>query len=281
MIVDRIEAMKNGEYETKVSIPPDSDLYRAWENLSFIQSGIQRAVEEKLKSERMKMELITNVSHDLKTPLTSIISYTDLIAREKDLPDNVKEYAQILLEKSERLKTIIQDLFELSRAASGDIVLDMERIDLVKLLEQTMADMNEQIEASDLVFKIKTPDTPVYIMGDGKRLYRVFQNLISNVLKYSMKSSRVYISVTTQDNRAIVEIKNVSSYEMDFDEDEIVERFVRGDKARSTEGSGLGLAIARSFTHACGGRFEVSIDGDLFKVKLTFSLLGEEQEESA
>lgn len=279
-IVDRIEDMKNGKYETHASLPPESDLSRAWENLELIQDGIQKAVEEKLRSERMKMELITNVSHDLKTPLTSIISYADLLAKEEGLPDTARDYVQILSKKADRLKTLIQDLFELSRAASGDMVLDMKKIDLVKLIEQTMADMNEQIEESDLVFRVKLPDSPVYIMGDGRRLYRVFQNLITNALKYSMKSSRVYISLTAGDGRAVAEIKNIANYEMDFDADEIVERFARGDKARSTEGSGLGLAIARSFTNACGGKFDVSIDGDLFKVTLTFRMVENAEEAS-
>ena len=277
LVVERIEAMKNGKYEGSSSLSPDSDFYRAWENLTLIQSGIQNAVEEKVRSERMKMELITNVSHDLKTPLTSIISYTDLIGREEGLPDTVKDYVQILSQKSDRLKTLIQDLFELSRAASGDMVLAMERIDLVRLMEQTLADMSEQIEQSDLTFKVKVPSFPVYIMSDGRRLYRVFQNLISNALKYSMKSSRVYVNLISDNNRVIVEIKNIAGYEMDFDSEEIMERFVRGDKARSTEGSGLGLAIARSFTHACGGRFDISIDGDLFKVTLSFNQLTDEE----
>ncbi|NLU31783.1 MAG: HAMP domain-containing histidine kinase [Clostridiaceae bacterium] len=279
MVVDRIEAMKNGKYEAASSLPADSDFYKTWNNLARIQGGIQQAVEEKLRSERMKMELITNVSHDLKTPLTSIISYTDLIAREEGLPDNVKEYVQILSQKADRLKTLIQDLFELSKAASGDMVLDLERIDLARLLEQTLADMDEQIQESGLTFKVNVPGSPVYIMSDGRRLYRVFQNLISNALKYSMKSSRVYVNLIPG-SRAKVEIKNVANYEMDFDADEIMERFVRGDKARSTEGSGLGLAIARSFTLACGGSFNISIDGDLFKVTLAFNTLTDDEDEA-
>ena len=276
LLVDRIEDMKNGKYESVSPLPPDSDLHVAWENLTRIQNGIQKAVEEKLRSERMKMELITNVSHDLKTPLTSIISYTDLIAREDGLSETVKDYVRILSQKAERLKTLIQDLFELSRAASGDMVLNMERIDLGRLLEQTLADMNEQIEESGLIFRITIPDAPVYVMSDGRRLYRVFQNLISNALKYSMKGSRVYVNLTVDQKKAKVEIKNIANYEMNFDPDEIVERFVRGDKARSTEGSGLGLAIARSFTHACGGSFDIGIDGDLFKVTLGFSRLDDD-----
>lgn len=278
LIVDRIDAMKNGIYAAASSLPSDSDYYKAWENLDLIQSGIQKAVEEKVRSERMKVELITNVSHDLKTPLTSIISYTDLIAREEGLPETVKDYVQILSQKSERLKTLIQDLFDLSKAASGDMVLEMERIDLVRLLEQTLADMNEQIEQSGLTFRVNTPGSPVYIMSDGRRLYRVFQNLISNALKYSMKASRVYVDLIPGD-RAKVEIKNVANYEMDFNADEIMERFVRGDKARSTEGSGLGLAIARSFTQACGGSFNISIDGDLFKVTLAFNRMIDDEED--
>ena len=233
---------------------------------------MSKAAEDKLKSERMKVELITNISHDLKTPLTSIISYVDLLSKEEGLPEHVKDFIKILATKSERLKILIQDLFDLSKATSGNMELHIERLDLGKLIEQTLGDLNEQISASPLTFRVNIPDEPVFIKSDGKKLYRVFLNLFQNALKYSLAGSRVYVDLVTDSDKAVVIIKNTSNYEMNFSGEEIVERFVRGDKARSSEGSGLGLAIAQSFTQACGGSFDIEIDGDLFKVILSFKL---------
>ena len=273
VLIDRIESLKNGDAEPVNYIYQESDLNTACENLALIQDGVQKTVDERIKSEHMKAELVTNVSHDLKTPLTSIISYADLLSREEDLPEHVREYIRILSQKSDRLKGLIQDLFDLSKASSGAMELEMEPIDIGKLVRQTLADMDEQIGQSDLTFRVNIPDTPVTINSDGKKLYRVFQNLFSNVLKYAMKGSRVYVDLTlADDTKAIIEIKNISNYEMNFNAEEILERFVRGDKTRSTEGSGLGLAIAQSFTIACGGSFDIKIDGDLFKVRLAFNI---------
>jgi len=270
LLMDHIERVKNGDMETKLVLPPDSDIYVAAQNLNFIQQGMSRAVRDMIKSEKMKVDLITNVSHDLKTPLTSIISYVDLLAKEENLPEHVKDYIRILSQKTERLKSLIQDLFDLSKATSDNMNLDMEKIDLVRLLNQTLAEMDESIVASGLAVKVNIPDEPVFIVSDGKKLYRVFQNLISNALKYSLQGSRVFIDLTVASKEAVVTIKNTANYEMDFTEDEILERFARGDKSRSSEGSGLGLSIAKTFTEACGGRFSIKIDGDLFKVELRF-----------
>lgn len=269
-VVDQIESIKNGDMVTKIFLHPDRDLYFVAENLNRIQEGINQAVEERIRSERMKIELITNVSHDLKTPLTSIISYGDLLAKEEGLPDHVNDYIQILLQKSERLKVLIQDLFDLAKASSGDMELETEQLNLGKLIQQTLGDVNEQVVHSGLAIRVNIPEEQIYIKSDGKKLYRVFQNLILNALKYSLVGSRVYIDLITEDKKAIVLIKNTANYEMNFDKEEILERFVRGDKARSTEGSGLGLAIAQNFTQVCGGSFNISVDGDLFKVKLSF-----------
>jgi len=255
---------------TKLYLNPDADLYVLQENLNQIQEGISRATEERLKSERMKVELITNVSHDLKTPLTSIISYVDLLSKEEGLPGHVNDYIKILARKSDRLKILIQDLFDLSKATSGNMELYMERLDLGKLIEQTLADLEEQVSQSPLTFRLNIPDYPIFISSDGKKLYRVFLNLFQNALKYSLAGSRVYVDLVVNDGKAIVTIKNTANYEMNFDEREIIERFVRGDKSRSGEGSGLGLAIVQSFTQACGGSFDVKVDGDLFKVILSF-----------
>jgi len=271
-LLDHIELIKSGDMETRLELSPDADIFSAAQSLNSIQEGMSRAVAEKTRSERMKIELITNVSHDLKTPLTSIISYVDLLTREENLPDHVKEYVSVLVQKSERLKNLIQDLFDLSRASSNNLVLDLEQIDLARLIKQTLADMEEQVESSGLSFRLNIPDDPVIIRSDGSKLYRVFENLIGNTLKYSLDGSRVYIDLTVSDRHALVTIKNVANYEMKFNGDDIVQRFVRGDESRSTEGSGLGLSIAESFTQICGGKLSVSVDGDLFKVELKFPL---------
>ncbi len=275
LLVDHIDALKNGDMAAKRAINPGADLYDVQENLNRIQEGVGRAVEEKTQSDRMKVELITNVSHDLKTPLTSIVSYVDLLSREDGLPSHVVDYVNILSQKSERLKTLIQDLFDLSKAASGDIRLEMGKLDLGKLVRQTLADMDEQVVQSGLAIKVNMPETPVSILSDGSKLYRVFQNLFSNALKYSLTGSRVYVELLLKEQEVAVIIKNTAAYEMNFNEEEIIERFVRGDQARSTEGSGLGLAIARNFTQACGGRFDIKIDGDLFKTIVSFRVIDE------
>ena len=226
-----------------------------------------------MKSERMKVDLITNVSHDLKTPLTSIISYVDLLSKE-DLPESAQDYVNILADKSYRLKNIVSDLFDLAKSTSGNLPLNMENIDLKKLIEQTLGDMEDEIEKSGNNFKINLPEQPVYIFSDGNKLYRVFQNIIGNALKYSLEGTRVFIDMEIDNNIVSVIVKNTASYEMDFTADEVVQRFNRGDKSRTTEGSGLGLSIAESYTWACGGRFAIKIDGDQFKVKLNFKVNG-------
>ncbi len=273
-LVDHIELVKNGDMATKLEVAPDSDMYRAAHCLNSIQEGMSLAVNEKMRSERMKVDLITNVSHDLKTPLTSIVSYVELLSKEENLPEHVNDYIGVLATKTERLQNLIQDLFDLSKATSDNIALDMERIDLRRLIEQALADMEERIDASGLAFRVNVPEQPVYVVSDGRKLHRVLQNLISNTLKYSLVGSRVFVDLEVCDAGAVavMTIKNTANYEMDFDEDEILQRFSRGDRSRSTEGSGLGLSIAQSFTEACGGRFGIKIDGDQFRVELRFKV---------
>lgn len=258
-------------------IPPIIEIaivywYVKYNNKTYeeINKGFDESLEEQMKSERMKVELITNVSHDLKTPLTSIISYIDLLSKEEDLSETARDYVNILSEKSYRLKNIVSDLFDLAKSTSGDINLDMERLDLKRLIEQTLGDMEDEIEASGLQIRTKLPDEPVYIRSDGKKLYRVFQNIIDNALKYSLKGTRVYIELEEVGGKALASIKNIAAYEMDFTAEEILQRFNRGDRARTTDGSGLGLSIAESFTKVCGGDFRLDIDGDLFKVNISF-----------
>ena len=236
-----------------------------------INLGFQESYKEMMKSEKMKVDLITNVSHDLKTPLTSIISYVELLSKE-DLPETARDYVKILAEKSERLKNIVSDLFELAKSTSGNLPLNLENLDLKKLIEQTLADMEDDIKKTNLRIKTNLTENPVYIYSDGKKLYRVFQNIIGNALKYSLSGTRVFIDMETANNYVNVTVKNTASYDMDFTAEEILQRFNRGDKSRSTEGSGLGLSIAESFTRACGDSFKVEIDGDQFKVKMGFPI---------
>lgn len=248
------------------------------ENLQSIQSGIQKAVDEQTRAERMKTELITNVSHDIKTPLTSIISYVELLKREPDLPPHVMDYIKTISQKADRLNHIVQDVFEVSKAATGNISLDLEDLDIGKLLQQTFGEMEEDLRQSTLAWRVDIPDTPMLVHADGQRLYRVFQNLIRNCDQYALEGSRVYVNLTAQPNPAggglaTVMIRNISRNEITMDADHLTARFVRGDQNRTTEGSGLGLSIAKSFTEACGGRFNVHTDGDLFIVTVQFPLV--------
>jgi len=245
------------------------DLENVMGQLEDIRHGMARAVEEQMKSQRMKVELIANVSHDIKTPLTSIISYVEFLKQEEDLPAHVKDYVRILDEKSQRLKNMVMDVFAVSKAASGELPVNMEELDFGKLLRQTMADMEEEIDKSPVTFRTEIPGEPVKIMADGQRLYRVFQNLFQNAIKYSLQGSRVYVSLRLEDNTAVCSVKNTSQMEIKKDKD-FTERFVRGDESRTDGGSGLGLSIAQSFTEACGGEFSWEVDADLFVVKVSF-----------
>lgn len=241
------------------------------ETFEKINRGFNESLEEQMRAERMKIALVTNVSHDLKTPLTSIISYVSLLSKEENLPETASDYVKILSEKANMLKQIVADLFDLAKSTSGNIALDLESLDIKKLIEQTLADMEDQIERAEIQIKTKLPDGPVNIFADGKKLYRVFQNVVDNALKYSLKGTRIFIELSEHNDKAIAIIKNTAGYEMDFTAEEILQRFNRGDKSRSTEGSGLGISIAESFTNVCGGAFNVDIDGDLFKVTISFN----------
>ena len=248
------------------------DLQPVMARLEDIRHGMAAAVDEQMKSQRMKVELIANVSHDIKTPLTSIISYVELLKQEEGLPDHIRDYVRILDEKSQRLKNMVTDVFAVSKAASGELPMEMEELDFGKLLRQTLADMEEQIEHSDVVFRTEIPDAAVTIMADGQRLYRVFQNLFQNAIKYSLQGSRVYVALHTDGSAAVASVKNTSSRELEKGKD-FAERFARGDASRTDGGSGLGLSIAQSFTEACGGEFTWETDADLFIVKIAFQVL--------
>ena len=238
-------------------------------NLNNIKEGFELAVNEETKSQKLKAELITNVSHDLKTPLTSIITYIDLL-KEEQSQEKRAEYIEIIERKSKRLNILIEDLFEASKASSGNIELQLENVDAFALFRQTMGELEEKINESSLKFKVNLPEEKAICNLDGKRTYRVFENIMSNILKYSLESSRVYIDAQETQNMVNFTFKNISSYEMNFDTTEITERFSRGDKSRNTEGSGLGLAIAKDLVELQNGNLTVLVDGDLFKVVVSF-----------
>lgn len=270
--------MKAGADTPPLTFRAESALAPAAEDLNSIQSGISHAVEDQVRAERMKIELITNVSHDIKTPLTSIINYIGLLRQERDLPEHVQDYIEILAGKADRLKKMVQDIFEVSKASTGNIELHPEPLILQKLIQQTLADMEESVAAAHLALRLDLPQDPVYVLTDGNRMYRVFQNLIRNALQYSLEGSRVFIQLTVQDGTALTQIKNTSRFALDNMPD-VTERFVRGDESRSTDGSGLGLSIAKSFTEACGGSFSISTDADLFSACVSFPVIPEPQPE--
>ena len=267
-IVQGIKKISQGIYNFDINVKGPKALKRIADDLKNIQYGVKESVDKAVKSERMKAELITNVSHDLKTPLTSIISYVDLLSQDNITEEQRKKYLDILKDKSDRLKVLIEDLFEVSKASSGSVELHMVNLDPVALLRQTLGEFQDKIENSNLKIIRKFPEEKVTVYADGRKTFRVFQNLISNIFKYSMDGSRVYIEVSDEDEYVEVIFKNTSQEELNFTEEEILQRFKRGDVSRSTEGSGLGLAIAKSLIEVQNGEFSLKIDGDLFKVKV-------------
>lgn len=238
--------------------------------LSTIRKGFKQAVDEEVRSQNMKTELITNVSHDLKTPLTAIITYVDLLKDESLTEETRKEYIATLDKKSQRLKVLIEDLFEVSKASTNNITMHYADVDLVNLIKQVRLENEERIMDSDLNFRWNLPEEKCVLRLDPQKTYRIIENLIINALKYSMGGSRVYVDLVQEEKEIIITIKNISATELNFDPEEITERFVRGDLSRNTEGSGLGLAIVRSFTELQNGKFYIEIDGDLFKATVVF-----------
>ena len=273
LLADQVTAIRDGNLETPLDLPADADLHQTAEQLNDIQVGLHRALAEQTRSERMKVELISNVSHDLKTPLTSVLSYAELL-RQEPLEGAAADYARIIDEKARRLAVMVQDVFEVSKAASGQLPVHLERLDFAKLLRQTLADLEGPISQSGLTFRMELPEIPVMITADGRRLYRVFQNLIDNALKYALAGSRVYLSLKTEAGRAEASLRNTSREELPTGVD-LTARFVRGDASRTDGGSGLGLSIASSFTEACGGDFHVETLADLFTAVVSFPLAEE------
>lgn len=271
----QIQQVAEGEkLDEAYRIPENSLLKEAENSLENIESAMKKSVEKQVQAERLKAELLTNMSHDLKTPLTSMVGYTDLLKQE-ELSDQARDYVEAIAAKQEQLKNMIQDLFDLSKASSGSEQLNLEILDMNRLLEQTLGDMEDAVTTSGRNIRQKFSQEPLPFLGDNLKMYRVVQNLLENALKYSLENTRIYIETQKQGDRILAEIKNIASYEMDFEPEEIMERFVRGDKARTTQGHGLGLAIASAYAANMGGTLHVEIDGDLFKVILEFPVTEE------
>lgn len=243
------------------------------ENLNRIGDGINAAVNARLKSERFKTELITNVSHDIKTPLTSIINYVDLIKKEDPGTEPIHEYIGVLDRQSIRLKKLIEDLVEASKASTGNLQVTMAPCQADVLLGQAVAEYEEKLSAKSLDLQLKAPEEPVTIMADGRHLWRVFDNLLNNICKYSLEGTRVYLNLERKGNQAVITFRNISRYSLNITSEELMERFVRGDSSRNTEGSGLGLSIARSLVELQNGTIDLVVDGDLFKVILVFQVV--------
>jgi len=248
------------------------------EDIKSIQGGLKGAVAEAVKGERMKTDLITNVSHDLKTPLTSIINYVDLLKREELGNEKAHEYVGILEEKSGRLKQLVEDLIEASKASSGNLAVKGEKVDLNELVMQACGEYEEKIKNAELDVRINSADKKALVFADGKHMWRIVENLLSNVIKYSMRNSRVYINIDKSDIYGMLTVKNISAFPLDISPEQLTERFVRGDASRTAEGSGLGLSIAQSLTRLQGGMFNIDIDGDLFKVTVEIPLWHEKEE---
>ena len=238
-----------------------------------IAGGLSNAIEESIKSERFKTELITNVSHDIKTPLTSIINYVDLLKQENVDNEKIKEYIQILDQKSQRLKKLTEDLVEASKASSGNVKLEMEKINIVELIKQATGEFEDKFNEKGLKIVTEIPESEVNILADNRYIYRVIENLFSNISKYALEGSRVYIDVIAENKKVKIVIKNISKESLNITAEELMQRFVRGDKSRTTDGSGLGLSISKSLTELQKGTFDIQVDGDLFKVEIAFDLV--------
>lgn len=247
------------------------DFKRFSESLNNINSGLQAAVDEKMKSERFKTELITNVSHDIKTPLTSIINYVDLIKKEEVTNEKAKEYIEVLDRQSGRLKKLVEDLVEASKASTGNLPISLERCDVGVLLSQALGEFEERLLSAEIYPVLNLPEESVKIMADGRHLWRVFDNLLNNVCKYAQPKTRVYLDVAKNDEGVVISFRNISRYQLNISSDELMERFVRGDSSRNTEGSGLGLSIAKSLVELQSGTMRLTVDGDLFKAQIIFS----------
>lgn len=270
------EALAQGTQEQRVNTSKMiGAMKRHGENLNSIGQGISKAVEARMKSERMKTELITNVSHDLKTPLTSIINYSKLISEQETENQMITEYSQVLLRQSERLKKLLEDLVEASKATTGNLEVHLMPCEVGVLLTQAVGEYQHRFEEKNFDLRTVQPEEPLQIMADGRHLWRVFDNLLNNICKYAQEGSRVYLNVEQWDKRIVIIFRNMSKYPLNISAEELEERFVRGDKSRHMEGNGLGLPIAKSLVELQNGRMEIVTDGDLFKVTISFERMEE------
>lgn len=253
------------------------DEYHMAVSINHMGEGLQKAVEQSMKDERLKTDLITNVSHDIKTPLTSIINYVEILKRENIPDEKIQGYLNILEEKALRLKHLTEDVVEASKISSGNVVMEYRNLNLVEVVHQTAGELAEKFENRNLHLIIHVPEQPVYIRADGRRIWRVLENIYNNAAKYAMEGTRVYADMLEEQDRVIFSLKNISEQQLNISADELTERFIRGDVSRSTEGSGLGLSIAKNLTELQGGTFELYLDGDLFKVTITFKKVIQEE----
>lgn len=262
-----VETIKDGNLHHRIEVSGKGEFGRLASNINSITDGLKKAVDSELKSERLKTELITNVSHDIRTPLTSIITYVDLLKNEKD-SSKTAGYIEVLDQKSKRLKILTDDLFEAAKASSGNMPVDFEKIDVVSLITQGLGEVNDKIESMALDFKMNYPKDKIYVTADGKLLWRSIENLLSNIFNYALEGSRVYIDIEGLGNEILLTFKNISATELNISADELMERFKRGDESRTSQGSGLGLSIARNLIEIQKGKFTIDVDGDLFKARI-------------
>lgn len=270
-IKEGVEKVKAGDLQHKIDVTGTGEFAKLAANINSITDGLNNAVANELKSERLKTELITNVSHDIRTPLTSIITYVDLLKNEED-PRKIEEYIEVIEQKSQRLKILTDDLFEATKASSGNMPVNLEKIDIVSLITQGLGEVDDKIQERELDFKVNHPEDKLLVSADGKLLWRAIENLLSNIFKYALGGSRVYVDVEDLGTQVRLVIKNISAYELNISAEELMERFKRGDESRSSQGSGLGLSIAKSLIEIQKGSFNIEIDGDLFKAIITMPI---------
>ena len=271
-LVDQIERISNGELTAITDISEDSDYYEYSQKLTHIGQGMEKALETQMKGERMKIDLITNVSHDIKTPLTSIINYVDLLKRENPEDPKIRGYLEVLENKAQRLKVLTEDVVEASKASTGNIALEMTDLNFIELVHQVIGEFEEKFEERNLKMVVHFDEEEAIICADGRRLWRVLENVFGNVSKYAMENTRVYVDVKVDRPNVQLSLKNISAQPLNISAEELTERFIRGDVSRNTEGSGLGLSIAKDLVQLQGGEFKLYLDGDLFKVTIEFKM---------
>jgi len=277
-ILEAAERITSGELDYQIDLSEINHLQMdVAQSINQVGNGIQMAVQQSIKDERLRTDLITNVSHDIKTPLTSIINYVDLLKREDIQNEKAQGYLEILEQKSQRLKQLTEDLVEASKLSSGNVVLNLEQMDFNEILQQALGEFEEKFQERYLQVVLKRPEGHVYVLAEGRRMWRILENLFQNVYKYAMPATRVYAVLEKKQDYMLFALKNISEYSLNVDAEDLTERFIRGDVARSTEGSGLGLSIAKNLTTLQNGEFHIHLDGDLFKVTLKFDLIVENQ----